>query len=123
MICKYSIVRLHPSVETGEFVNVGMVFYFIEANEFYFKLLKKDELSRALSFFNWINKKTLIDALEIIENECTRIKDLNPIKESQFIDLIKPQEGIIQYSNCRVHSFKCSIDEIVRKLFQGLIKT
>lgn len=108
MICKYSIVRLQPSVETGEFVNVGMVFYFIEENEFYFKLLKKDELNRALSFFNWINKKTLIDALEI--------------KESQFIDLIKPQEGIIQYSNCRVHSFKCSIDEIVSKLFQGLIK-
>ena len=39
MICKYSIIRLQPSVETGEFVNVGVVFYIIEAKEFCFKTM------------------------------------------------------------------------------------
>jgi len=105
-LCKYSIIRFQPFVETEEFANIGIVLYLPEKNELHFELLSGGEYKRMTDFFAPLNREIYVAAIQIIRAELEQIQLLlrnsSHIKINMYDELICPREGVIQYSQNRV---------------------
>lgn len=124
-ICKYSIIRFQPFVETEEFANVGVVLYVPTTKNIQFKLLSAKEHERITHFFKPLKRDIYTATLQIVRAELERIQDvlrsgINS-KMDFYDELIRPSEDIIQYSNNRV-LFSTDINQTVNDLFEHYVK-
>jgi len=124
-ICKYSIIRFQPFVETEEFANVGIVLYAPMTKQLHFKLLSAREHERVTHFFKPLNREIYTSAIQIIRAELEHIQKLltkSVVSKMDFYDeLIRPREDIIQYSKNRV-LFSTDVIKTVESLFEHYVK-
>jgi hypothetical protein len=124
-ICKYSIIRFQPLVETEEFANVGIVLYVPTTRNLHFKLLSAREHERITHFFRPLNKAIYTATLHIMRAELERVQNLLTHASSGKIDfydeLIRPREDIIQYSKNRV-LYSTDINQTINDLFEHYVK-
>lgn len=123
-VCKYSIIRFQPFVETEEFANIGIVLYATASKRLLFRLLHAND-QRVNRFFEPLNKDVLVQVLKIIRAELERVtvsleRTPNP-KMDIYEELIKPREDIIQYSHNRV-LFSTDINKTLDDLFEHYVK-
>lgn len=116
LIGKYHLVRFRPYIETGEFVNVGVILFIPELSQFTFKILGNSEHQRVTQFFNGLNPEIYFRTLEIIRADLTNVT-ANP---KRYETLILPRDDIIQYSSCRV-LFLTDPDKTINTLFNELL--
>jgi len=125
LLCKYSIIRFQPFVETEEFANVGIVLYVPETRILHFKLLPAKEHKRLTQFFKPLNKEIYTNTVHIISAELERIQRLLTAsvlnKMDVYDDLIRPREDIVQYSKNRV-LFSADVEKTVDELFEHYVK-
>lgn len=123
-ICKYSIIRFQPFVETGEFANIGIVLYVPTTKELHFKLLSSRE-NRITNFFKPLKKEIYSNIIHIIQDELKRIQNLlkeSVVSKTDFYDeLIRPREDIVQYSKNRV-LFSTDVNATITNLFEHYVK-
>jgi len=119
-ICKYSIIRFQPFVETEEFANIGIALYVPAARQLFFKLLTAKEHGRISHFFEPLNRDIYTHSLEIIRAELERVQVSchEPISHDFdfFAELIRTREDIIQYSSGRV-LFATDVEVTLNELF------
>lgn len=124
-ICKYSIIRFQPFVETEEFANVGIVLYVPMTRQLHFKLLSAREHERITHFFKPLNREIYTSAIQIIRAELEHIQNLLTksvnTKMDLYDELIRPREDIIQYSKNRV-LFSANVTKTVEDLFEYYVK-
>lgn len=103
-VCKYSIIRFQPYVETGEFANIGIVLYAPERQQIEFKILDARQCGRITDFFKPLNKKVYQHTIQIIKAELKRIQLMQKQTENVdfFAELTRLREDIVRYSNTRV---------------------
>ena len=124
-LCKYSIIRFQPFVETEEFANIGIALYVPEKNELYFKLLSAKEHERVTHFFKPLNREIFVATIQIIRTELEQLQSVLREKFKSSInlydELISPREGMIQYSQNRV-LLSTDIQQSLRHLFEHYVK-
>jgi Protein of unknown function (DUF3037) len=124
-LCKYSIIRFQPFVETEEFANVGIVLYVPTTRNLHFKLLSAREHERITHFFRPLNKAIYTATLQIMRAELERVQALLTQSLSEKMDfydeLIRPREDIIQYCKNRV-LYSTDINQTVSDLFERYVK-
>ena len=123
-ICKYSIIRFQPFVETEEFANIGVALFVPTTNNLYFKLLTAKEHERITHFFKPLKKEIYTAAIQIAQAELERIQARLVVSNSasiEYDDLIRPREDIIQYSQNRV-LFSTDAIKTVDELFDHYVK-
>ena len=124
-ICKYSIIRFQPFVETEEFANIGIVLYAPETKELRFKLLSAKKHERITHFFKPLKKEIYTNIIQIIRAEIEHRQKLLTksikIKMDFYEELIRPREDIIQYSKNRV-LFSTDITKTLDDLFEHYIE-
>jgi hypothetical protein len=107
--CKYSVIRFQPFPETEEFVNIGIVIASPKNGVFDFRVQKKKRHARVTSFFHEVSRESYVDAIEMLERELSRVRDIslkskgNPEEVRRIFDaLVHPREAIIRFSEQRV---------------------
>ncbi|NOQ65188.1 MAG: DUF3037 domain-containing protein [Methyloprofundus sp.] len=119
-VCKYSIIRFQPFVETEEFANIGIVLFIPATQQLSFKLLNAREHGRISQFFEPLNRDIYTHSLAIIRAELERIQGVcsEPTANNFdfFAELIRTREDIIQYSSSRV-LFSSDIETTLNQLF------
>jgi hypothetical protein len=123
-ICKYSIIRFQPYVETEEFANIGIVLYATASKSVMFRLLRAND-KRVNQFFEPLNKAVFKEVLDITRTELERVAErmtqtFNP-KMDSYEELIKPRQDIIQYSQNRV-LFSTDINNTLAELYEHYVK-
>lgn len=121
--CKYNIIRFQPYAETQEFANIGVVLYVPKSRKFVFKLLPQNTYRRITHFFSNLDKAILQNTLEIVRDELVRIQDMavefNDF-DKLFAELVRPREGLIQYSGSFVRFTDEPVDT-VNELFEHYV--
>lgn len=124
-LCKYSIIRFQPFVETEEFANIGIVLYLPEKNELHFKLLSAREHERVTHFFKPLKREMFVATVQIIRTELEQLQTLlvhSPKTHINLYDeLIRSREGIIQYSQNRA-LLSTDIQQSLTDLFEHYVK-
>lgn len=124
-LCKYSIIRFQPFVETEEFANIGIVLYLPEKNELHFKLLSAKEHERVTHFFKPLKREIFVATVQIIRTELEQLQStLNHSPKTPinlYDELIRPREGIIQYSQNRA-LLSTDIQQSLTDLFEHYVK-
>lgn len=124
-VCKYSIVRFQPFVETGEFANIGVVLYVPGTRQLLFKLLSAKECGRITEFFKPMQKEIYTNCIQIIRTELERVEKLvmqTANAEIDFYDeLVRPREDIIRYSQNRV-LFSTNLNKTLEELFEHYVQ-
>ena len=103
--CKYNIIRFQPYAETQEFANIGIVLYAPKSRTFTFRLLAANHYGRVTQFFNTLDKTIFQDAVRLVREELKRIQSIVTTfakPDAIYDELVRPREGIIQYSNHHV---------------------
>lgn len=124
-VCKYSIIRFQPFVETEEFANIGIVLYEPTTRQLRFKLLSAKEHKRVSDFFDPLKKEIYVAAIQIIQAELERIQGIlaNSVvtKMDFYEELIRPREDIVQFSKNRV-LFGTDLNKTMDELFEHYVK-
>ncbi|AUI67229.1 DUF3037 domain-containing protein [Beggiatoa leptomitoformis] len=116
ILCQYAIVRFMPTIETEEFINVGIVLLATQHHFFGFKLTNK-RYGRITHFFHKEARDAYLFAKEnILEKELIRIqklldkyqlenhskKEYSDFARTIFNELIRPRETAIRFSEQKV---------------------
>ncbi|WP_285275264.1 DUF3037 domain-containing protein [Halopseudomonas bauzanensis] len=103
IFCNYSILRFLPYLETGEFVNIGVVL-FASNGDFRFKIASKRQ--RVTRFFDKLDAKIYISARNEIDEELARLstffvkhRENQSIQLATFKHLIQPRETMMRFSD------------------------
>lgn len=124
-LCKYSIIRFQPFVETEEFANIGIVLYLPEKNELHFKLLSAKEHERITHFFKPLKREVFVATVQIIRTELEQLQTLLTHSTKTAInlydELIRPRDSIIQYSQNRA-LLSMDIQQSLTDLFEHYVK-
>ncbi|GAA3952711.1 DUF3037 domain-containing protein [Allohahella marinimesophila] len=113
--CQYALVRFMPYVNTGEFVNAGVLLWAPRSRYLGYKLLQ-DKSRRITEFFEYLDPSIFCESMRVQANEFARVKRLvsedlsyDPRTKSEvdwrddvFQELIRPRETIICYSEQRM---------------------
>lgn len=109
-ICQYAIVRFLPYLETGEFVNVGIVMACPATGYFDFRLLTR--IRRITAFFEELDAGIYRRARSNFQQELQRIHNwLDPRKgeietpefvRQSFAELTRPREAMMRFEDVRV---------------------
>ena len=100
--CQYAVLRYLPYIETGEFINVGVVLLCPQSGQLKTKLLKKN-LQRISHFFGPKERDVYKFSLAALEQElevsARYITGLSVDKQRQaFIELARHRESVLRYS-------------------------
>lgn len=113
--CQYAIMRFLPFVETGEFVNVGILLLAPRAGFFGYRLEARRH-RRITQFFDGLEARTFKAAMSIVKHELDRVSQLLAQRgfgtatgeaevtfaQDLFREIVRPREGIVRYSQARV---------------------
>jgi len=104
--CQYAIVRFTPFIETGEFVNVGIVLFAPNQSALLFKLVTR-RYGRITQFFRELDRDVYLANIKSLNEELNRVQELlkNHSTNSAlniFSHLIRPRETMLRFSEQRV---------------------
>jgi hypothetical protein len=120
LACRYAIVQFSPYTETGEFANVGIVLTCPQTGFFGFKLQTK-KYARITGFFNEINGNIYREAVNAMEVELERIKQValqfDGVQRADalrqlFTHLVHPREAIIRFGEARAILVNAPAEEL-----------
>ena len=118
---EYSIIRVVPKVERGEFLNVGVIVY---CSSLRFLQTRYTLNEARLNAFSAVDMEELKERLLAFEKVCKGTPDGGPIGKlpiaSRFRWLISSRSTIVQTSP--VHPGLCTnAGEILEKLFEQMV--
>ncbi len=113
--CHYALVRFMPSVETGEFGNVGVVLFAPSARFFGFKVLGQ-RVSRITNFFEQMDSKVFRASMHATREELQRVSDMlkgmgtdrrlkaldREASTQLWLEILKPRESMVRFSESRL---------------------
>ncbi len=105
LFANYTLVRLLPQADAGEFANIGVVLACQETGYFGFRLMKKQR--RVTQFFEEITRDLLTKLRKELTAEFAHIQRLVAISHpsTQLVqvmqDLAKPREAMVRYAPLR----------------------
>jgi hypothetical protein len=101
---QYQLLRYQHDVATGEFVNVGLVYFDTKTHFLRSRMIKKDE--RVTRFFGDIEVEHLMRTLKGLENEYNRLaKSLNKGSNFQQFSSVKELTSSVLPPNDNALSF------------------
>ena len=109
--CQYAIIRFLPYAETGEFANVGVVLACPAIGYLDARLMPTKKTGRSAGFFEQLDKCIYRDALNYLDDELERIRQLvqeragpnhAAIVQQTFAGLTRPREALLRFSDTRV---------------------
>lgn len=107
-VCNYALFRFLPYVETGEFVNIGIVL--LDAKKKYFDYKITPNETRITQFFAKLNPDVYRQGLELVTLELERIKSYlateifdrnDEMARHLFMSLCQPKESLFWFSEPR----------------------
>jgi len=105
LFAHYTLVRLLPQVDAGEFANIGVVLACPETGYFGFRLMKKQR--RVTQFFEEMTRDLLTKLRKELTAELAHIQSLvaNRLVGQELVqvmqDLAKPRETMVRYAPLR----------------------
>lgn len=109
--CQYAIIRFLPYAETGEFANVGVVLACPATGYLDARLMPTKRTGRIAAFFEQLDKRIYRDALNYLDDELARIREMvqeragrnhAAIVQQTFAGLTRPREALLRFSDPRV---------------------
>lgn len=104
--CNYSLLRYLPFVETGEFVNVGVVIHQMESSWCGYAG-SKDDPQRLLNFFPSISRPLYLAQRQAMFEEVERVAGVirstrdNALARRLFAELVRPRESVLRFGELR----------------------
>lgn len=110
LACQYAIIRFLPYAETGEFANVGVLLACPAAGYVDARLMPTKNTRRIAAFFDRLDKRIYRDALNYLDDELERIRELireragagPAFVQQTFAGLARPREALLRFSGTRV---------------------
>lgn len=105
LFAHYTLVRLLPQADAGEFANIGVVLACPETGYFGFRLMRKQR--RVTQFFEEITRDLLTKLRKELTAELGHIKTLAAARHARvelaqvMQDLAKPRETLVRYAPLR----------------------
>lgn len=125
---QYQIIRYRHDVSTGEFVNVGLVFFV--PSEKFIKVIISHKYKRISDFFNGVSGTAIIRALKNIENKIRvftekynsslDFKNYNNLKVLTE-ELFPKDDGSIQFSDLYSGLAPAQAEFLYQELFDNLV--
>ena len=111
LACQYAIIRFLPYAETGEFANVGVVLACPATGFLDARLMPTKNTRRIAGFFDQLDKRIYREALNYLDDELGRVRDVlrerpdgnvPAIVQQTFAGLTRPREALLRFSEVRV---------------------
>lgn len=105
LFAHYTLIRLLPQADAGEFANIGVVLACPETGFFGFRLMKKQR--RVTQFFEEITRDLLTKLRKELTTELNHIQSLAATRYAKtelaqlMQDLAKPRETLVRYAPLR----------------------
>lgn len=105
LFAHYTLIRLLPQADAGEFANIGVVLACPETGYFGFRLMRKQR--RVTQFFEEITRDLLTKLRKELTTELKHIQSLAATKYARtelvqvLQDLAKPRETLVRYAPLR----------------------
>lgn len=122
-VIQYSIVQFLPYPNREEAVNIGIVSFCPKLQDFRFQLLSANKKKRANDFFKTLPKTLFKQTISLVSDELNRLQFMQnhqAVTEAVFLELIRPRESLIRYSEARVLMVE-DYQESLNKLFDELV--
>lgn len=109
LACRYAVVQFVPYLETGEFVNAGLVLICPRTGYFGYRLQRR-KYARITGFFDELPRRVFLHAMDLIDSELRRVATLitnTPCADREtflrqvFDRLLHPREAIVRFSTPR----------------------
>lgn len=111
LACQYAIIRFLPYAETGEFANVGVVLACPATGYLDARLMPTKKTGRITGFFEQLDKRIYREALNYLDDELNRVRELvqdrvgrdgTSIVQQIFAGLTRPREALLRFGDTRV---------------------
>jgi hypothetical protein len=110
LACQYAIIRFLPYAETGEFANVGVLLACPATGYLDARLMPTKRTGRITAFFDQLDKRVYRDALNYLDDELDRIRELireradvgADFVQQTFAGLARPREALLRFGETRV---------------------
>ena len=105
LFAHYTLIRLLPQPDAGEFANIGVVMACPETGFFGFRLMKKQR--RVTQFFEEITRDLLLKLRKELDVELKHIQNFAATRHANtelvqvMKDLVKPRETLVRYAPLR----------------------
>ena len=105
LFAHYTLIRLLPQPDAGEFANIGVVMVCPETGFFGFRLMKKQR--RVTQFFEEITRDLLFKLRKELDVELKHIQNFAATRHANtelvqvMKDLVKPRETLVRYAPLR----------------------
>jgi hypothetical protein len=105
LFAHYTLIRLLPQADAGEFANIGVVLACPETGFFGFRLMKKQR--RVTQFFEEITRELLTKLRKELSTELNHVQSLVVTRYARtelaqvMQDLAKPRETLVRYAPLR----------------------
>ncbi len=119
-VYRYAIIRFMPFVETGEFVNVGILMSDVQRGKFRFCLLDR-KFSRVTRFFDQMEQGIYLKVIRSLREELEELEAVAYGKSADFTErlfdeMTRPREQVIRFSDPRI-ALGDAMDQELQKLF------
>lgn len=107
-VCLHSIIRFRPYVETGEFVNVGVLVADGDGSSLHWRL-ETSRHRRVTTFFEELDRRVFTESVKSLKRELERIEDMidrpdlfqqrrSPGAAALLADLARAKEGLLVFT-------------------------
>lgn len=133
-ICNFAVIRFLPYIETGEFVNVGVVAHCPEVDFFDFRIVKPTA-RRVWGFFPEFAKPTFAVVMGLLENELKRHRNPSGLygeaaahrdsyiaeRMAAFDALTRRRESLLHFGEVRTKVLREAPADAMDRLFDNLV--
>ncbi len=128
-ICNYAVLRFRPYLETGEFINLGVVLFAGSVGFFGFRIETRQQ-RRVSEFFPELDVAQFRLARARFRKEVLRVKELLVAPESTlkaeerlgvFCELVRPRESVFRFTEVST-AMADDLEAKLEELFQRYVR-